>query len=143
MLSRRSMAPISRFTSEENDSWWMVMAWRLASDASTAGRSERDGMVAPSTSTGITGTGRCSAAAVSATTQSFGSSSRRWPSSACTAIHCGPITDKKTSQSLTACRMTSVKSVPGSMVSMSMNTWNRSTSRSASRPATCRASCRR
>ena len=130
------MAPISRFTSEENDSWWMVTACRLANEARAGGSSERAGMVAPSTSTGITGTWRSSAAAVSATTQSFGSSSRRKPSSACTAIHCGPITARKTSQSLTACRMTSVKSVPGSIVSMSMKTSKRSTRRSASRPAT-------
>ena len=141
--TRRSIAVISRLTSELNDSCRMVTAWRLASGASSGGSSERPGITAPSTSTGITGTSRSSAATVSATTQSPASSSRRWPWSSFTDIHWAPITDRKTSQSSTACRITSVKSVPGSMVSMSMKTWNRSTNRSARRPATWRASWRR
>jgi hypothetical protein len=139
----RSITLISRLTSELKDSCRMVIAWRLASGASSAGSSDREGMAAPSTSTGMTGTFRSSAATVSATTQSPASSSRRWPWSSFTDIHWAPITDKKMSQSSTACRITSVKSVPGSMVSMSMKTWNRSTNRSASRPATWRASWRR
>ncbi len=78
------MVVISRLTSEENDSCRIVIACRLASGASASGSSARVGILAPSTSTGITGTLRFSAAAISATTQSSGSSSRRTPASSST-----------------------------------------------------------
>jgi hypothetical protein len=134
--TRFSIAAIRRPTSEENDSCRSVIPCRLANGASTSGSSVRTGIRAPSTSTGMTGTLRCNAVAVSATTQSLGSSSLRRPFSSSAVVHWVPMIDKKTSQSFTARLITSVKSVPGSMVSMSMNTWNLSTRRSANRPAT-------
>ena len=78
------------------------------------------GMVAPSTRIGTTRMSRCKAASISRRTKSSKSSRRRRPSSSVILIQRVPITTSITSQDATARPMTSAKSSPGAMESMSL-----------------------
>ena len=138
-----SIAEISRAVSAANVSWEILSACRLDRSAKAGGSSDRVGICAPSTSTGMIMIRRCSAAPISVATQSIGSSSRRWPRESRAPSQPLPITATSTSLSPTAEAMTAVKSIPGCMASTSMKSWKRSSSRSAIRAAACLLSSRR
>ena len=83
----------------------------------------------------MTRTSRVSAASISSRTKSSGSSSRARPRSSVMVSHRSPIKASSTSQEPTAVVITSTKSSPSWIESMSLKIWprpNRSTSRSNS-----------
>jgi len=103
------------------------------------------GMVAPSSSSGITRRPRRKAVSSSIRTGSSGRSNRRRPSSSASS-HCGPMITSKTRERAIASVMTCMKSTPGLIQSMSRKTRvspNWATSRSCSQAASQLASCRR
>jgi hypothetical protein len=86
----------------------------------------------------MTRTLRVSAASISSRTKSSGLSRRAVPCSSVIVSHCSPISARSTSQDPTAEVITSTKSSPSWIESMSLKIWSRpkrSTSRSNSQPA--------
>ncbi len=114
-LIRRSMCvrksrPLSTGAALKNEN-----AFRLSGSSASAG------MLAPSISTGMTGTPRSIAPSSSTRTGSAASAIRLAPSSR-RPSHCGPTIAIRASHCCRACPMCRRKSVPNGMASMSMNT---------------------
>jgi hypothetical protein len=119
--NRFLMIAIRPSTSWENRVVEMLTAFRLVRSAIDFGNDSAAGMVAPSTSTGITRMSRERAATSSNLTKSLGRKIRlENPFRA--SSHRGPITARKTRQLLNRSAMTLTKSTPPSIPSMSMKT---------------------
>jgi hypothetical protein len=119
---RTAMASARRCASALNSSCWIALACRVASGASSAGRSAADGIAAPCTSRGMTRVPRCNAVWTSRRTKSALSSMRRDPSGFVTVSHFRPMTIITTAVLPSARSSSTTKSVPGTIVSMSMKT---------------------
>ncbi len=111
-------------TSARKRSCDSLTALHLAKGRSDSGRSVNRGILASLTSTGMTRFFFASANSISRRTKSCGSSSRRIPLSSTAVNQPRPMTEISTSHLATCWFITSTKSSPGAISSMSMNSWS-------------------